>query len=389
MQQQQIVRSGNYNENNVSLFQNTEGLTQGMVDGSCVDGVDDGKIGFKEGLKSFGKGIVKNFTNMFSSPKNLLKTIAVGVGCAALVAVTGGAATPFLIAGGVAMGAAQAGVGVYKATQANTDAEKRAALEDVGGGTANVAMSLVAAKGYTAKTGNSLLSAQTYKTAATESVANIKMNFGNLSNSVKTAGVNLSERVSASKADFTQSVTERARGIENLKNATAVSEGENGFALLSDSATENTAISKTSYVKAAAEESAARLRAATTDKIAAKTDAFKTSVKSNLSEDGQAFLELVQEDPKGAMAAFGKEYMPEVTKATFTSVKQLSAQQLSNVKSFVASAKENMSVSQMVSKLGEMGLDKSTAMEIINASNTAVNVVDTSDYETTREFSYT
>ena len=136
IQQQEIIKSGNINESNISLFSNTEGLTQGMIDGTCTDGKDDGKIGLWEGIKSFAQGAVKSVTNMFSSPKNFFKTLAVGAASAALIAVTGVAATPFLIAGGAIAGGIQAGKGIYQATQAETDAEKRAALENVGGGTA-------------------------------------------------------------------------------------------------------------------------------------------------------------------------------------------------------------------------------------------------------------
>ena len=190
IQQQQILKSGNINEQNISLFENTSGLTQGMVDGSCTDCYDDGKISFGEGVKSFFKGAVKSVTNMFSSPKNFLKTLAVGVGSAALIAVTGGAATPFLIAGGAIAGGVQVGKGIYDASQATTDAEKKQALENIGGGTATLAMSVAGAKSYAKTTGNALIgkgSLATYKNAASQSVANVKTNFGNLTSSIKSA----------------------------------------------------------------------------------------------------------------------------------------------------------------------------------------------------------
>ena len=198
IQQQEIIKSGNINESNISLFSNTEGLTQGMIDGTCTDGKDDGKIGLWEGIKSFAKGAVKSVTNMFSSPKNFFKTLAVGAASAALIAVTGGAATPFLIAGGAIAGGIQAGKGIYQATQAETDAEKRAALENVGGGTASIAMSVAAGKAYakstTVKGVNQNLfgkgSLDTYKNAYNFSKENIATNFGKMTSSVKASAKN-------------------------------------------------------------------------------------------------------------------------------------------------------------------------------------------------------
>ena len=198
IQQQEIIKSGNINESNISLFSNTEGLTQGMIDGTCTDGKDDGKIGLWEGIKSFAKGAVKSVTNMFSSPKNFFKTLAVGAASAALIAVTGGAATPFLIAGGAIAGGIQAGKGIYQATQAETDAEKRAALENVGGGTASIAMSVAAGKAYAKSTtvngvNQNLFgkgSLDTYKNAYNFSKENIATNFGKMTSSVKASAKN-------------------------------------------------------------------------------------------------------------------------------------------------------------------------------------------------------
>lgn len=136
------------------------------------DGKDDGKLSFGESVKSIFKGVVKSFTNMFSSPKNIAKTVIGGVACAALIAVTGGAATPFIIAGGVALGGVQVGKGIYDASQAKTDDEKRAALENIGGGAATIAMSVAAGKAYSSATGSSLTSLSTYKNAATNSINN-------------------------------------------------------------------------------------------------------------------------------------------------------------------------------------------------------------------------
>ena len=188
-QQQQILKSGNINESNISLFENTEGLTQGMVDGTCTDGKDDGKIGLWEGIKSFGKGAVKSVANMLT-PKNILKGIAVGVGIAALnvfLPGVGTAITGALIAGGAIKGGLQLGKGIYDAANANTDAEKRAALEEAGSGTATVAMSVAAAKGFKQTTGKSVLDVNMYKDAVSTTAEAASTGIRTASARIKTA----------------------------------------------------------------------------------------------------------------------------------------------------------------------------------------------------------
>ena len=203
LQVAQMVKSGQIDESQLSLFSETTGISQGMLDGSCTDGADDGKISFGEGAKSFLKGAVKSLIP--TSFGDFLKKAAIGVGCAALVAVTGGAAAPFLIAGGAIAGGIQAGKGIYNATQARTDAEAKAAMEDVGGGATTIAASVVAGKAYTNATGNALIgkgSLSTYKNAATQSAANVKTNFGNLTSSAKTAASNIKANVKSSFDNF-------------------------------------------------------------------------------------------------------------------------------------------------------------------------------------------
>lgn len=104
------------------------------------------KLSFKEAAKSFGKGLISPITSMFSSPKNFLIGVGTIAAGAVLIAATGGAAAPVLVAAGVAMGAVQAGKGVYKlATAKNTDDEKEA-LYDLGGATSTIALSVAGAK---------------------------------------------------------------------------------------------------------------------------------------------------------------------------------------------------------------------------------------------------
>ena len=164
------------NTNSTTSINTTDAkqLLSNSIFAAKQDGKDDGKLTFGETVKSLFKGVVKSFTNMFSSPKNIAKTVIGGVACAALIAVTGGAATPFIIAGGAVLGGVQVGKGLYNASQATTDDAKRAALENIGNGAATIAMSVAAGKAYTKSTGSSLTSVSTYETAANKSIANIQ-----------------------------------------------------------------------------------------------------------------------------------------------------------------------------------------------------------------------
>lgn len=111
----------------------------------CTDGKDDGKIGFWEGCKSFFKGIGKTVVNtvvgIVTDPKKLLLT----AGAVALAIVCPPAGVAMAVAGGVA-GAVKVGKGIHNAATATTDAAKKSALEDVGGGTLQVGLSAVGAK---------------------------------------------------------------------------------------------------------------------------------------------------------------------------------------------------------------------------------------------------
>ncbi|MCD7879488.1 MAG: hypothetical protein LUG16_06105, partial [Candidatus Gastranaerophilales bacterium] len=108
---------------------------------------DDGKISFKDKLKNFAKGLVSPITTMFASPKNFAIGAASIVGISLLVAATGGAITPLLIASGVTMGGIQIAKSAYNAATATTDDEARQAWQGMGAGTTAVAGSVAGAKG--------------------------------------------------------------------------------------------------------------------------------------------------------------------------------------------------------------------------------------------------
>lgn len=109
-------------------------------------GKNDAKLSFWDKVKNFGKGLISPITNMFSSPGNFLKGAAMIVGGAALIAITGGAAAPIMVAAGVTMGAYNIGKGAINAMNATTREEAEAAWQQMGGGTAAVGLSVLGAK---------------------------------------------------------------------------------------------------------------------------------------------------------------------------------------------------------------------------------------------------
>ena len=117
-----------------------------LATNKCTDGEDDGKIGFfskvgnaLEGVWNMGKNLVK------TAIKHPFKTAAmIGLCCIPVVG-------PAIGAGMAAYGLYQGGkqvVTAYKASKnATTDAEAKAAWENIGGGAGTVALSAVGLKG--------------------------------------------------------------------------------------------------------------------------------------------------------------------------------------------------------------------------------------------------
>jgi len=125
----------------------------------CTDGKDDGKIGFWKAtghaLKGAGKflgGLLGFEWNTDGSYKGwslgkTVKNIAIGAGIAAVCVLTAGTAVPAIIAGaGVLAAAGGVGTSVYRAATAKTDAECKAAFEDVGSNTLALTLSVTGAK---------------------------------------------------------------------------------------------------------------------------------------------------------------------------------------------------------------------------------------------------
>ena len=146
----------------------------------CTDGQDDGNIGFKEGAKSFAKGLVGGIPKAIINHP-LVSGAAIAVGAAA-IALTGGAAAPILWGLGALAVGTSATTNIVKAVTADTDAEKKAALEGTGSATASAALlaatygtTMNAAKQAGVKTDGNIL--KTMKSSAEVSAQNAKGNY--------------------------------------------------------------------------------------------------------------------------------------------------------------------------------------------------------------------
>lgn len=106
----------------------------------------NGKFRMSKAFTNFCKGLVSPITSMFSSPKNFLVGTGMIAGSVALIAATGGAAAPILVAAGVGMGTFQAGKAVYEIASAKTSKDIENAFYDIGGATSTIGLSVWGAK---------------------------------------------------------------------------------------------------------------------------------------------------------------------------------------------------------------------------------------------------
>ena len=122
----------------------------------CTDGKDDGKIGFWQGLKSFGKGALKFVGGLVGFDENgnwsagkLIKNVAIGAGIFAIGVLTGG--TAIIIGAGVATAGAGLVKSQYQFWTAKTDADAKAAMEGTGSNALALGLALTGAKGVMSK----------------------------------------------------------------------------------------------------------------------------------------------------------------------------------------------------------------------------------------------
>lgn len=107
---------------------------------------NNGKFDASEALKNLGKGVISPITGMFSSVKNFAFGTAMIAGTSVLMAATGGAIAPVLVASGVVMGGVQlvkAGIGIINAKNGD-DVER--SFYDIGGSASTLGLSALGAK---------------------------------------------------------------------------------------------------------------------------------------------------------------------------------------------------------------------------------------------------
>lgn len=110
----------------------------------CTDHYDDGKISLKEKASNFAKGFFGGVVKeVIKHPVATLVTVGIG---AAVVAATGGAALPAMVALGATVSTATIGYGAYKSVTAKTDKEEKEAYEAMGTGVFGLLTSALSAK---------------------------------------------------------------------------------------------------------------------------------------------------------------------------------------------------------------------------------------------------
>ncbi|MCD7740471.1 MAG: hypothetical protein LUH11_03895, partial [Candidatus Gastranaerophilales bacterium] len=154
---------------------------------------------------------VKPIKTMFLSPKNVAVTLACVAGGAALIALTGGAAAPVMVAGGIIGGGVQIGKGISKQVNAKTDDEAREAWQQIGSGTFTAGVSAAGAKAAIKAANGSEAGSISTLSAIAKCFKELPKN---IINSVTNAGQKISGFVSsvASSSNFSSHLTRRTGG---------------------------------------------------------------------------------------------------------------------------------------------------------------------------------
>ena len=141
---------GYYNQNggvDASLFANNDIVQfKEVADNRCTDGSDDGKISFGSKAANLVEGVWDMGVNAVKTAiKNPIQTaLAIGACCIPVVGpIIGGA----MAIGGVVAGVKQVGNAIEASKYAKTDAQAKAAWENIGGGAGTTVLSAVALKG--------------------------------------------------------------------------------------------------------------------------------------------------------------------------------------------------------------------------------------------------
>ena len=149
------------------------------------DAAHDGKFSLGTALKNFGKGLISPVTAMFESPSAFFKGALMIAGGAALMAVTGGAAAPLLLAVGVGFGVKQTADGLKKISEAENGDDIENAFTDFGAATSSIGLSVAGAK-TSLKASGKFSAAEVNNMSVTQAtIANLKAAPGSATASVQ------------------------------------------------------------------------------------------------------------------------------------------------------------------------------------------------------------
>ncbi len=261
---------GLYNNQSPSIFGNGYGQANG----------DDGKISFGEKVGSFFKGIGKSIVNGVKSictPKGLFKA-ALTIG-ACMIPGIGPVIGMGLAVAGVAKGATTVLKGAAQASAATTDAEAKAAWENIGGGAFTTAASAVGVKGAAKAIGNM------NKAAAATGGVDVSKATG----FAKATGTLKNAKTTFSNSSLGKSVTNVTTAFKNgdkitgkLKDAgsAAYKEAKTGYTTLKDKYTASKTATKAAK-DAADDIKLEETNKAELSKVSDKLDDYKEAVKND------------------------------------------------------------------------------------------------------------
>ena len=274
-----------YNKYGVNGFYNQYGLYNNQSPSIFGNGynqanADDGKISFGEKVGSFFKGIGKSIVNGVKSiftPKGLLKT-ALTIG-ACMIPGIGPVIGMGIAAMGVAKGASTVLKGAAQASAATTDAEAKAAWENIGGGAFTTAASVAGVKGAAKAIGNM------NKAAAASGGVDVSKATG----LAKATGTLKNAKMTFDKSSLGQSVTKVTTAYKNgdkltgkLKDAgtAAKEELKTGYTSVKDKYTASKTATKAAK-DAADDVKLQETNKAELSKVSDKLDDYKEAVKND------------------------------------------------------------------------------------------------------------
>lgn len=247
-----------------------------VASNSCTDGVDDGQIGTLSKAANIAQGVGKSALNMVTTalqPKNWLKTaLTIGACCIPVVGpVVGGALACY----GIYSGGKQIYNAAKLANSATTDAEAKAAWENIGGGAFTTGLSVVGLKGSASALKNQLGGGSTTVNAYKNGQNSTKEIFENAAKETGDNAMNVLKGAYDKAKKAGEKVQEvKANGVKKSISDTV----ESGKNWVQDKITDKTGTKRT-----------AKAQKNLTDKAAqAKFDAEKAKLDKQygISEDG-------------------------------------------------------------------------------------------------------